>query len=137
MRYILLLFLLHFFLFCFQKISDFIQKDGTLVDTHRLVILDIKIRNEDAVGSVKKKEFTIYGVNLFGSGNAELMQTFFPAYFDKGGKVDKEQFFYYELEKGKEINIKLGFLVWKDDIEKLFGEVDGAKFQINWGEKCL
>ncbi|HIT89644.1 MAG TPA: hypothetical protein IAC41_04400, partial [Candidatus Merdenecus merdavium] len=53
----------------YQTISDFINEDGSIVDTHQLVVLEMQVKNEDAIGIIKKNEFNISNISIRGGEN--------------------------------------------------------------------
>jgi hypothetical protein len=100
----------------YREMSDYIHEDGSVVDTHRLIVLDITIRNENALGNPKKKEFNIYDFGLLGG---KPTNTYYMSYFSEAGKIaGSDQPFHYNLEQGKEIKAQIGFFVLKEDVEK-------------------
>lgn len=111
----------------YQKISDFIQEDGSVVETHQLIILDVTIRNENALGLTKKNEFNIVDLSLYG-GNP--VTRYYIAYFSESGKVDEAQPLHYELEQGQEIKVQLAYLVLQEDVESLVGMINETQFSI-------
>lgn len=112
----------------YQTISDFVKEDGSIVETHQLVVVVLKVQNEDAVGMIKKNEFSVSGIALRGGKNVSLYN---PAYFSEAGKVDAEQPFYYSLEQGQTLEVKLAYLVLKEDIENLVGVVRDTDIQFS------
>lgn len=100
----------------YTQVSDCIKEDGSIEEKHQLVLLDITVENEDAVGPIKKNEFTIYNISLVG-GNPN--NNYYAVYFSEAGKTgDSEQPFYFEIEQGQERNLQLGFFVLKEDLDK-------------------
>lgn len=110
----------------YQTIPDFTGEDGNIADTHRLVILDMEIENVDAVGLTKKDEFNISGLSLRGGSDVSQYNV---AYFSEAGKVDAEKPLYYELAQGQKIEVQLGYLVLKDDMDNLIGAVSDSDIQ--------
>ncbi len=107
----------------YRNISDFVNEDGSVVDTHEFVVLDIQIENEDAVGREKKNEFNI--MNLAVRGGKDVSE-YYVAYFSEAGKVNSEQTLHYELEQGSSKNVRLGFFVLKEDVENMVGAIYGG-----------
>lgn len=112
----------------YQKVGDFVKDDGSIVETHQLVVIDLKIENQDAVGMVKKNEFLLSNINLQGGENAAQYN---PAYFSEAGKVDAEQPFYYTLEQGQTLEAKLAYLVLKEDMGNLVGIIRDTDVQFS------
>lgn len=111
----------------YQTISDYIQEQGIVTDTHRLVVLDITIRNEDALGLFKKNEFNILDLCLYGG---KPVSQYYAAYFSEAGKANREEPFYYVLEQGQEIRVQIAYLVLKDDMDNLTGMINETQFNI-------
>ncbi len=79
-------------------------------------------------GYLRKNEFNIYDLGLYGG---KPITHYYPAYFSEAGKVDLAQPFHYTLEQGQEINVKVAYLVLKEDIEGLVGMINETQFAIN------
>lgn len=110
----------------FQNRSDYIGEDGSVLGGHVFVTVDFKIENVDAVGMKKKKEFSIYNMNIWGG---DPVNNYRPAYFSEAGKVDNEQLFYYSLEQGRSLDVQVGYLVLKEDTENMVGVIENAGVQ--------
>lgn len=109
----------------YQRLSDYITPDGSVIDAHRLVVLDLNIQNVDAVGIEKKNEFRINNIALYG-GEGEEVSVYYPAYFSEAGKVDpgnEAHVFNYILEQGEEMDVRLGFIVLEKEVESLKGVI--------------
>lgn len=115
----------------YQKISDFINDDGSIVDTHVFVVLEMKIENEDAIGLIKKNEFTISSIALRGGKNVSQYN---PAYFSEAGKTNPDQPLHYILNQSDSLDIRLGYFVLKEDIENLVGVVSDSEVQFSINE---
>ena len=81
----------------FKTIDDYVNLDGTLNNKISIVILDMTIKNKDAVGLTKKNEFTVSNIALRGGKNVSQYNV---AYFSESASVDSEQPLYYNLEQG-------------------------------------
>ncbi len=109
----------------YQRLSDYITPDGSIIDAHRLVVLDLNIQNVDAVGVANKNEFLINDIALYG-GEGEEVSVYSPAYFSEAGKVDpgnEAHVFHYILEQGEEMDVRLGFIVLEKEVESLKGAI--------------
>lgn len=111
----------------YQEITDYVQENGIIIDTHRLIVLTITIQNKDALGLFKKNEFNISDISLYG-GNP--ISRYYIAYFSEARKADMDQPFHYTLEQGKEIKAKIAYLVLKDDVDNLVGMTNETQFNI-------
>ena len=111
----------------YTQISDYVGEDKMVKTPHHLMVLDIHIRNQDAIGMLRKNEFMINNICLYGE---KTKTVYYPAYFTKAGEVDKEQVFHYELEQGQEEEIQLGYFVLEEDLEKVVGKINETKFKI-------
>ena len=102
----------------YRGLSDLIDENGKIVETHRLVMLDFTIRNDSALGDVKKTEFNINNLSLFGLVKEEPLTHYPVAYFGEAGKIaGSDQPLHYVLAQGMEMRTKIGFFVLKEDIE--------------------
>ena len=61
--------------------------------------VDFRIENIDAVGKIKKKEFSIYNMAVWGGDPVNIYRI---VYFSEAGKVDAEQVYHYNLGQGGE-----------------------------------
>jgi len=110
----------------YQTVSDFVNDDGSIVDTHEFVVLDMKIANEDAVGLIKKNEFSISSIALRGGENVSQYNA---AYFSEAGKTDMNQPLHYALDQGSSLDIRIGYFVLKEDMENIVGAVSDSDIQ--------
>lgn len=105
----------------YPSLGECIEESGEVVSSHRLVTVDVTIANKDAVGREKK---TMFSIGDFYLTNVENGDFYFMAYFSESDNSPKEgQPFYYSLEPGAEMKVKIGFLVPTDGVEK--GEIMG------------
>lgn len=111
----------------YHEISDYVLEDGSIVDSHQLVLIDITIKNENAMGIIKKNEFLISDISLYGG---EPVTQYNIVYFGEAGKVDAEQPLHYELKQGEELRTKIGFFVMKEDAKDLIGKTNDIQFKI-------
>ena len=109
------------------QLSDYIEQDNIVKTPNRFIVLDVHIKNHDAIGMFKKDEFMINELCLYGE---KTKTQYYPAYFSKAGEVDQEQIFHYKLKQGQEEKIQLGYLVLEDDLEELVGKINETKFKI-------
>ena len=84
------------------------------------------IKNKDAVGLTKKNEFTVSNIALRGGKNVSQYNV---AYFSESASVDSEQPLYYNLEQGDSKDVKIGYLILKDDMENMVGVVSDSDIQ--------
>jgi hypothetical protein len=110
----------------FQSVDDYVDSDGTINEEFNLVILDITIKNEDAVGMTKKNEFTVANIALRGGQNVSQYNV---SYFSEASSVDPEQPLYYKLEQGNSITVKIGYFILKDDMENMIGVISDSDVQ--------
>lgn len=110
----------------YQTIEDFVTEDGKIVDSHELIVLNVEIQNENAVGMIKKNEFSVSNIALRGGENVSQYNV---AYFSQAGIVDKEEPLCYQLEKGKSMEIQLAYLVLKEDVENIVGVISDSDVQ--------
>lgn len=110
----------------YQTIEDFITEDGKIVDSHELIILNVEIQNENAVGMIKKNEFSVSNIALRGG---EDVSQYNIAYFSQAGILDKEEPLSYQLEQGKSMEIQLAYLVLKEDVENIIGVISDSDVQ--------
>jgi hypothetical protein len=110
----------------FQSVEDYVGSDGTINENFNLVILDITITNEDAVGMVKKNEFSVANIALRGGQNVSQYNV---SYFSEASSADPEQPLYYELEQGNSITVKIGYFILKDDMENMIGVISDSDVQ--------
>ena len=96
----------------YQTVSDYVNKDGSVVDTHEFVVLEMKIENQDAVGLIKKNEFSISNISLRGGENVSQYNV---AYFTEAGKTDVNQPLHYTLDQGNSLDVRIGYFVLKED----------------------
>ncbi|MBD5545226.1 MAG: hypothetical protein HDR01_13595 [Lachnospiraceae bacterium] len=115
----------------YQTVSDFINEDGSIVDTHEFVVLEMKIENEDAVGLIKKNEFNISNIALRGGENVSQYNV---AYFSEAGKTNMDQPLHYTLDQGNSLDIRIGYLVLKEDMENIVGAVSDSDVQFSINE---
>ena len=109
------------------KLAKELQTDsGTLNNKISIVILDMTIKNKDAVGLTKKNEFTVSNIALRGGKNVSQYNV---AYFSESASVDSEQPLYYNLEQGDSKDVKIGYLILKDDMENMVGVVSDSDIQ--------
>lgn len=112
----------------YNGLSDYLTSDGSIVESHCLLVLSLNIKNVDAVGVEKKDEFNIYSIVLYGGKNEEV-SVYFPVYFSEAGKVDpgdQAHAFHYKLEQGKNMDVRLGYFVLEKDVESLKGAFEGT-----------
>lgn len=110
----------------YQTIKDFVTEDGRIVDSHELVVLNVKIQNENALGLIKKNEFTVSNIALRGGENVSQYNI---AYFNQAGMLDKEQPLHYQLEQGKTMEIQIAYFVLKEDVENIVGVISDSDVQ--------
>lgn len=115
----------------YQTISDFVNDDGSIVDTHEFVVLEMKIENEDAVGIIKKNEFNISNIALRGGENVSQYNA---AYFSEAGKTNMNQPLHYTLDQGNSLDIRIGYFVLKEDMENVVGAVSDSNVQFSINE---
>lgn len=115
----------------YQTVSDFVNDDGSIVDTHEFVVLEMKIENEDAVGVIKKNEFNISNIALRGGENVSQYNA---AYFSEAGKTDMNQPLHYTLDQGNSLDIRIGYFVLKEDMENIVGAVSDSDVQFSINE---
>jgi hypothetical protein len=115
----------------YQTISDFVNEDGSIVDTHEFVVLEMKIENEDAVGIIKKNEFNIANIALRGGENVSQYNV---AYFSEAGKTNMDQPLHYTLDQGNSLDIRIGYFVLKEDMENIVGVVSDSDVQFSINE---
>lgn len=110
----------------FQKIDDYMKQDGTLNEKFKLIILDMTIKNVNAVGMTKKNEFTVSNIALRGGENVSQYNV---AYFSERASVNSEQPLHYSLEQGDSNDVKIGYLILKDDMENMVGVISDSDIQ--------
>lgn len=110
----------------YQTIEDFVTEDGKIVDSHELIVLNVEIQNENAVGMIKKNEFSVSNIALRGG---EDVSQYNIAYFSQAGILDKEEPLSYQLEQGKSMEIQLAYLVLKEDVENIIGVISDSDVQ--------
>ncbi len=115
----------------YQIISDFVNDDGSIVDTHEFVVLEMKIANEDAVGLIKKNEFNISSIALRGGKNVSQYNA---AYFSEAGKANINQPLHYTLEQGNRLDVRIGYFVLKEDMKNIVGAVSDSDVQFSINE---
>lgn len=115
----------------YQTISDFVNDDESIVDTHEFVVLEMKIENEDAVGVIKKNEFNISNIALRGGENVSQYNA---AYFSEAGKTNMNQPLHYTLAQGNSLDIRIGYFVLKEDMENIVGAVSDSNIQFSINE---
>jgi hypothetical protein len=115
----------------YQTVSDFVNEDGSIVDTHEFVVLEMKIENEDAVGIIKKNEFNISSIALRGGENVSQYNV---AYFSEAGKASMDQPLHYTLDQGNSLDIRIGYFVLKEDMENIVGVVSDSDVQFSINE---
>lgn len=114
----------------YREVSDYILEDGSIVESHQLLVLDITIKNESALGLEKKIEFSINDISIWGG---EPVTQYNIVYFGETGKLeDSDDPFYYEIKQGQEIKTQIGFLILKEDLNKkdLVGKIFEMQFKI-------
>lgn len=102
-------------------LSSYILEDGSIEDTHQLLILDLTIKNESAMGHNKKDEFGLGGLVLFGGDPANM---YCMSYFKEAGKANQEQSLHFKLGQGEEMHTQIGYFVRKDDMDSLVGIIN-------------
>lgn len=112
----------------YQTVSDYVNMDGSVADTHEFVILEMKIENEDAVGLIKKNEFSISNIALRGGENVSQYNV---AYFSEAGKTDVKQPLHYTLDQGNSLYVRIGYFVLKEDMENIVGAVSDSDIQFS------
>jgi hypothetical protein len=112
----------------YQTVSDFVNDDGSIVDTHEFIVLELKIENEDAVGAIKKTEFTVSGIALRGGENVSQYNA---AYFSEAGKTDSSQPLHYNLGQEESLEVKIGYFVLKEDLKNLVGVISDSDVQFS------
>ncbi len=110
----------------YQAVSDFLKEDGAVVETHRLMVVDVTIYNKDALGLFKKNEFSVSDLSLYGESNSRYNI----AYFSEQGILDETQPFHYELNQGEKKQIKLAYFVLKEDVNHLIGRTNDIQFGV-------
>lgn len=110
----------------FQKIDDYMKQDGRLNEKFKLIILDMTIKNVNAVGMTKKNEFTVSNIALRGGENVSQYNV---AYFSERASVNSEQPLHYSLEQGDSNDVKIGYLILKDDMENMVGVISDSDIQ--------
>lgn len=110
----------------YQEVSDFLREDGAVVETHRLIVVDVTIYNKDAFGLFKKNEFSVSDISLYGESNSRYNV----AYFSEQGILDETQPFHYELNQGEKKKIKLAYFVLKEDVNHLIGRTNDIQFSV-------
>ena len=110
----------------FQKIDDYMKQDGTLNEKFKLIILDMTIKNVNAVGMTKKNEFTVSNIALRGGENVSQYNV---AYFSERASVNSEQPQHNSLEQGDSNDVKIGYLILKDDMENMVGVISDSDIQ--------
>ena len=99
----------------FKDISDYISEDGEVDPSHRFVMLNLEIHNEDAVGLIKKNQFNIFGINLV---DVDTGDRFFISYFSEAADSPVEgKPHYYRLEQNSTLHVKIGYFVLTDGLE--------------------
>lgn len=112
----------------FQTLSDYMGEDGSLLGGHVFVTVDFRIENIDAVGKIKKKEFSVYNMAVWGGDPVNIYRI---VYFSEAGKADAEQVYHYSLGQGERLDVRVGYLVLKEDTENMVGVVENAGVQFN------
>ena len=112
----------------FQTLSDYMGEDGSLLGGHVFVTVDFRIENIDAVGKIKKKEFSIYNMAVWGGDPVNIYRI---VYFSEAGKADAEQVYHYNLGQGESLDVRVGYLVLKEDTENMVGAVENAGVQFS------
>lgn len=112
----------------YMEVSDYIDEKGEVTETHCLVVLDIHVENEDAVGMFKKNNFAINSLCLYGG---DPVTQYYPAYFSEAGKVEPEQPFHYVLEQGQEMDVRLAYLILEEDLQDLEGKVSDSETEFS------
>jgi hypothetical protein len=115
----------------YQTVSDFVNEDGSIVDTHEFVVLEMKIENKDAVGIIKKNDFNISSIALRGGENVSQYNV---AYFSEAGKASMDQPLHYTLDQGNSLDIRIGYFVLKEDMENIVGVVSDSDVQFSINE---
>jgi hypothetical protein len=110
----------------FQSVEDYVDSDGTINENFNLVILNITIKNENAVGMIKKNEFSVANIALRGGQNVSQYNV---SYFSEASSANPEQPLYYKLEQGNSITVKIGYFILKDDMENMIGVISDSDVQ--------
>ena len=122
------------------KYPDCFMSDGTFEADGRLILVDLKINNIDAISTKAVREnledIYLFHVNfmfeIIDNGELNLMteeygETSYPVYFDHGGEFSEEQIFRYQFPPGETREITIGFLVSgrRDGTTVKLSEVEG------------
>lgn len=137
-----------------QEIDEIIGEGGMVRDEYVLVLLDLSIKNKNAVGIRKANEFEISSFKLatknYAFGEVEVSEDgsetitrepfnlYRICYFDHHGSLeDEDEYCIFELTQGENLECVVGYLVLKEDVEKnnLMGVVGETSFDIDLGEK--
>lgn len=117
----------------YLEIADYLTEDGELKNEHKLVVLDVTFSNTEGKGLGKEDEFLANDLELMGT---ETLNYYKLACFSEAGKVDGEQAYYFQLERGESLDARLGFLVLNEDTDHLIGYIsvnpkDIIQFQVS------
>lgn len=110
----------------YQKADDYIEKKGNISASHVLVVLELEVKNRDAVGIEKKNEFNVANISLYGKKTSSQYHV---AYFSEAGRDDLEQPLHFKLEQGKSMHIRLAYFMLKEDAEQFFGMISDSDVQ--------
>lgn len=99
----------------YSEFEDIINEEGEISSFFRFLLLEVRIQNVDAVGDVKKNEFNIYGIRMEGPSADDNYRI---CYFSEAENSPVEdQPYFFTLQQGEEITVKLGFLVPAENLE--------------------
>lgn len=112
----------------YLELEDIVKEDGSLDSAFNLLVLDVTIKNENAVGMMEDGIFLINSLELYGG---EPVTRYGVAYFSEQGKADSEQIWHYTLQQGEELNTKVAFFILKEDVNDLVGIVNKNEYGEN------
>lgn len=109
----------------YLELEDIVKEDGSLDEAFKLLVLDITVKNENAVGMENDCVFLINSLQLYGG---EPVTNYGVAYFSEQGKEDSVQIWHYTLQQGEELKAKVAFFILKEDINDLVGIVNKNEY---------
>lgn len=110
----------------YNNLEQYVKEDGSVDEDFRLLMLDVTIKNENAVGIMKDNVFMMNSLTLYGG---EPVTRYGLAYFSEMGKLDSEQIWHFSLQKGEELHVKIGYLILKEDVNDLVGIVNKNEYK--------
>lgn len=113
----------------YSKVSALVYKNGSVQEDHVFVLVDFQIKNIDAIGRIKKKEFSVSNMSIWGG---KPVSRYHVAYFSEAGKVDSIQTLHYNLEQGKVIDVQIGFFVLKEDTKNMVGVIESSENDVQF-----